>query len=100
MMDLLESVSLDGFQVVQKQFFETPNEPLVTIWEDAIGFSAAAYQALENCSTIVKKITVYGREDFEFELTNGQVAKVKTYYFHNKEDEIDSIEYEKIRRDI
>ena len=52
MMDLLESVSLDGFQVVQKQFFETPNEPLVTIWEDAIGFSAAAYQALENCSTI------------------------------------------------
>ena len=49
---------------------------------------------------VVKKITVYGREDFEFELTNGQVAKVKTYYFHNKEDEIDSIEYEKIRRDI
>lgn len=49
---------------------------------------------------VVKKITIYGREDFEFELTNGQVAKVKTYYFHNKEDEIDSIEYEKIRRDI
>lgn len=52
MMDILDSISLDGFEVVQKQFFEAPNDPLVTIWEDSIGFSAAAYQALENCNTI------------------------------------------------
>lgn len=45
---------------------------------------------------VVKKITIYGREDFEFLLTNGQVAKVKTYYYHNKEDEIDEVVYEKV----
>lgn len=45
---------------------------------------------------VVKKITIYGRENFEFLLTNGQVAKVKTYYYHNKEDEIDEVVYEKV----
>ncbi len=53
-------------------------------------FNAEIFQAL------VKKITIYGRENFVFELTNGQIAKVKTYYFHNKEDEIDEVVYEKV----
>lgn len=53
-------------------------------------FSSGVFQAL------VKKITVYGRENFVFELTNGQIAKVKIYYFHNKEDEIDEVVYEKV----
>lgn len=44
---------------------------------------------------VVKKIVVYGREDFEYVLTNGKVALVKIYYFANKDDEIDSINYEK-----
>lgn len=45
---------------------------------------------------VVKRIIVHGREEFEFELNNGQVARIKTYYYHNKEDEIDSITYEKV----
>lgn len=58
--------------------------------ESLTEFDSEIFQAL------VKKITVYGRENFEFELTNGQVAKVKTYYYHNKEDEIDEVVYEKV----
>lgn len=57
--------------------------------EPLIEFDAEVFRGL------VKKITVYGRENFEFELTNGMVAKVKTYYYHSKEDEIDEIIYEK-----
>ena len=48
---------------------------------------------------VVKKIIVYGREDFEYVLTNGKSAIVKIYYFANKEDEIDSITYEKYEED-
>lgn len=44
---------------------------------------------------LVKRIIVYGRERFEFELTCGMTATVQTYYFHSKEDEIDAITYEK-----
>lgn len=46
---------------------------------------------------VVKKIIVYGREDFEYVLKNGKVALVKIYYFANKDDEIDSITYEKYK---
>lgn len=52
MIDTLETVSMDGFQVVNRQFFETPSEPLMTVWQEAIGFSAAAYEALENCQMV------------------------------------------------
>lgn len=52
MIDILESVSMEGFQVVNKQLFETPCAPLTTIWSDSIGFSAAAYDALENCDMV------------------------------------------------
>lgn len=52
MMDMFDSVTMDGFQVVNKQLFETPCEPLITVWNDSIGFSAAAYDALENCEMV------------------------------------------------
>lgn len=52
MIEKLETVSMDGFQVVNRQFFETPCEPLMTVWQEAIGFSAAAYNALENCQHV------------------------------------------------
>lgn len=52
MMDLLENVSMEGFQLVNRQFFETPCEPLLTLWGESIGFSAAAYEALENCQMV------------------------------------------------
>lgn len=52
MIDVLETVSMDGFQVVNRQLFETPCEPLITVWQEAIGFSAAAYNALENCQMV------------------------------------------------
>lgn len=48
----LENVSLDGFELVGKQFFAQENEPLMTIWEEAIGFSAASFAALENCEAV------------------------------------------------
>lgn len=43
---------------------------------------------------VVKKIIIYGRENFEFQLTSGKAAIVKIIYYGNKEDEIDSITYE------
>ena len=35
----LDNISLDGFELVGKQFFVQDNEPLMTIWNEAIGFS-------------------------------------------------------------
>ena len=52
MIDALENISMDGFQVVKRQFFETPTDPLMTVWGESIGFSAAAYEALENCQMV------------------------------------------------
>lgn len=48
----VESISLDGFEVVGKQFFVQDSEPLMTIWCEAIGFSAASFNALENCEAV------------------------------------------------
>lgn len=48
----LENISLDGFELVGKQFFVQDNEPLMTIWVEAIGFSASSFNALENCEAV------------------------------------------------
>lgn len=48
----LENISLDGFELVGKQFFEQNNEPLMTIWCEAIGFGASSFNALENCDAV------------------------------------------------
>lgn len=48
----LENISLDGFELVGKQFFMQDNEPLMTIWCEAIGFSASSFAALENCEAV------------------------------------------------
>lgn len=52
MIEALENISMDGFQLVNRQFFETPTDPLLTLWGESIGFSAAAYEALENCQMV------------------------------------------------
>lgn len=48
----LDNISLDGFELVGKQFFVQDNEPLMTIWNEAIGFSASSFAALENCEAV------------------------------------------------
>ncbi len=48
----LENITLEGFELVGKQFFEQNNEPLMTIWNEAIGFSASSFSALENCEAV------------------------------------------------
>lgn len=48
----LENISLDGFEIVGKQYFIQDNEPLMTIWCEAIGFSASSFNALENCEAV------------------------------------------------
>ena len=48
----LESISLDGFELVGKQFFVQDGDPLMTIWCEAIGFSASSFNALENCEAV------------------------------------------------
>ena len=52
MIETLDTVSMDGFQVVNRQLFEANTEPLMTVWDESIGFSAAAFNALENCQMV------------------------------------------------
>lgn len=48
----IKTVSLDGFQVVQRKYFSRQIEPTMTIWKTAIAFNNAAHDALNNCETI------------------------------------------------
>lgn len=48
----IKTVSLDGFQVVQRKYFSRLNEPMMTIWESAVAFNTAAHDILNNCEAI------------------------------------------------
>lgn len=48
----IKTVSLDGFQVVQRKYFSRLTEPIMTIWESAVAFNAASHDALNNCEAI------------------------------------------------
>ena len=48
----IQEIGLDGYQVVRSQYFSRMNEPTMTLWYSAVGFSAAAHEALNNCECI------------------------------------------------
>lgn len=48
----INTVSLEGFQVVQRKYFSRQIEPAMTIWETAVAFNTASHDALNNCETI------------------------------------------------
>lgn len=48
----IKTVSLDGFQVVQRKYFSRQVEPAMTIWETAVAFNTASHDALNNCEAI------------------------------------------------
>lgn len=48
----IKTVSLDGFQVVQRKYFSCQTEPAMTIWNTAVAFNTASHDALNNCETI------------------------------------------------
>lgn len=48
----IKTVSLDGFQVVQRKYFSRQTEPAMTIWNTAVAFNTASHDALNNCETI------------------------------------------------
>ena len=48
----IKTVSLDGFQVVQRKYFSRQIEPAMTIWNTAVAFNTASHDALNNCETI------------------------------------------------
>lgn len=49
---LMTEIDLEGFQVVNSQYFSTTNAPQMTIWSDSVAFSQAAYSLLNNCEAI------------------------------------------------
>lgn len=49
---LMTEIDLEGFQVVNSQYFSTMNAPQMTIWCDSVSFSQAAYSMLNNCEAI------------------------------------------------
>lgn len=48
----IKTVSLDGFQVVQRKYFSRLTEPMMTIWESAVAFNTASHDVLNNCEAI------------------------------------------------
>jgi len=50
--NLMTEIDLEGFQVVNSQYFSTMNAPQMTIWCDSVSFSQAAYTQLNNCEAI------------------------------------------------
>ena len=53
--DEVQEISLEGFQVVGAELFahyQRLNVPMVTLWDNAIGFSKAAISALNNCDHV------------------------------------------------
>lgn len=48
----IKTVSLDGFQVVQRKYFSRLTEPIMTIWESAVAFNTASHDVLNNCEAI------------------------------------------------
>lgn len=48
----IKTVSLEGFQVVQRKYFSRQIEPAMTIWETAVAFNTASHDVLNNCETI------------------------------------------------
>ena len=48
----LENVNLEGFQLVKGTYFTKQSEPQMTLFETAIAFNGAAYEALNNCDQI------------------------------------------------
>ncbi|MCM1364332.1 MAG: hypothetical protein NC122_03945 [Faecalibacterium sp.] len=52
----IKTVSLEGFQVVQRKYFCHQAEPTMTIWNTAIAFNAASHDALNNCESIEVRI--------------------------------------------
>ena len=49
---LMTEIDLEGFQVVNSQYFSTISAPQMTIWCDSVSFSQASYAALNNCEAI------------------------------------------------
>jgi hypothetical protein len=56
----IEDMSLEGFRIVQSQYFSKLLEPSMTIWSTSISFNMMAYAALNNCDTI--QILVHDKE--------------------------------------
>ncbi len=48
----IKTVSLDGFQIVQRKYFSRQIEPAMTIWDTAVAFNTASHDALNNCESI------------------------------------------------
>lgn len=48
----LKQLDLDGFQVVNSSLFCSMSAPSMSLWNDSISFSQAAYSALNNCEAI------------------------------------------------
>ena len=56
----IEDMSLEGFRIVQSQYFSKLLEPSMTIWSTSISFNMMAYAALNNCDKI--QILVHDKE--------------------------------------
>ncbi len=48
----MTEINLNGFQVVNSQYFSSMTAPAMTIWPDSISFSVATFTALNNCDAI------------------------------------------------
>lgn len=48
----LDEVSMDGFTIVNGDFFKKPIEPMLTIRDHCLTFNGAAYKALNLVSSI------------------------------------------------
>lgn len=49
---VLSDISLDGYQLVRTTYFEKYVEPVMTLFNNSIGFGLGCYNALGNCEFI------------------------------------------------
>lgn len=48
----LQEVELKGFQLVKSQYFARQVDPSMTLWETAVSFGTASFDALDKCEFI------------------------------------------------
>lgn len=48
----LQEVELQGFQLVKSQYFARQVDPSMTLWETAVSFGTASFDALDKCEFI------------------------------------------------
>ena len=48
----ISEINLDGFQLVQGNYFGRQSSPAMSIWYSSISFNAACYQALNECNSV------------------------------------------------